>query len=126
MEEIAVAKLTDVPDGDYRIFALDALEVGIFRVGDKILAYENICPHAGGPVCQGKIFHQVEELITADKKSVGLRFGKQRHIVCPWHGYEFDLESGCHPGDPAVRLNPVKVAVRDGLLYVSVPRFSGA
>jgi len=29
-----------------------------------------------------------------------------------WHGYEFDLEAG----------TPVKVAVRDVQLYVSVPR----
>ena len=100
MDEIAVGKLTDIADGDYRVFALDKIEVGIFRTGSKVLAYENVCPHAGGPVCQGKIFHQVEEIITPDKKSAGLRFGKQRHIVCPWHGYEFDLATGCHPGDP--------------------------
>src|SRR6516164_4756457 len=84
MAEVSVAKLTDIADGDYRIFALDKIEVGIFRTGSKVLAYENVCPHAGGPVCQGKIFHQVEEVITPDKKSAGLRFGKQRHIVCPW------------------------------------------
>ena len=121
MEEVSVAKLTDIADGDYRVFAVEELEVGIFRTGSKVLAYENVCPHAGGPVCQGKIFHQVEEIITPDKKSAGLRFGKQRHIVCPWHGYEFDLATGCHPGDASVRLTPVKVAVRDGQIYVSVP-----
>ena len=121
MSEIAVAKLSDVPDGDYKIYALDTLEVGVFRVGDKVIAYENRCPHAGGPVCQGKIFNKVEELITPDMKSAGLRFGKARHIVCPWHGYEYDLETGCHPGFPAMRLKRVKVAVRDGQIYVSVP-----
>jgi nitrite reductase/ring-hydroxylating ferredoxin subunit len=122
MEEIAVGRLADIADGDYRIFAIEELEVGIFRNGSKVLAYENVCPHAGGPVCQGKIFHQVEEIITPDKKSAGLRFGKQRHIVCPWHGYEFDLATGCHPGDASVHLTPVPVAVRDGKIYVSVPR----
>ena len=65
MEEIAVGKLTDIADGDYRIFAVEELEVGIFRNGSKVLAYENVCPHAGGPVCQGKIFNQVEEVITS-------------------------------------------------------------
>src|SRR6202034_4378674 len=122
MEEIAIGKLNDIADGDYKIFAVEELEVGIFRTGSKVLAYENVCPHAGGPVCQGKIFHQVEEIIMPDKKSAGLRFGKQRHIVCPWHGYEFDLATGCHPGDSTVRLTPVKVAVRDGEIFVSVPR----
>jgi nitrite reductase/ring-hydroxylating ferredoxin subunit len=120
MQEVEIGKLVDIADGDYRIFALDKLEVGIFRTGSKVLAYENLCPHAGGPVCQGKIFNQVEEVITPDKKSAGLRFGKQRHIVCPWHGYEFDLATGCHPGDPSMRLTPVPVAVRNGHIYVSV------
>jgi nitrite reductase/ring-hydroxylating ferredoxin subunit len=121
MDEIAVGKLTDIPDGDYRIFAVEQLEVGIFRTGSKVLAYENVCPHAGGPVCQGKIFNKVEEIIAPDKKSAGLRFGKARHIVCPWHGYEYDLGTGCHPGDPSLRLTPVKVEVRDGQIYVSMP-----
>jgi nitrite reductase/ring-hydroxylating ferredoxin subunit len=122
MEDVAVGKLSDIPDGDYRVFAIDeGLEVGIFRTGSKVLAYENNCPHAGGPVCQGKIFNKVEEVITSDQKSAGLRFGKARHIVCPWHGYEYDLSTGCHPGDPSLRLTPVKVAVRDGRIYVSVP-----
>jgi len=121
MEEVSVGKLTDIADGDYRVFSVDeALEVGIFRTGSKVLAYENVCPHAGGPVCQGKIFQKVEEVRTSDKKSAGLRFGKQRHIVCPWHGYEFDLATGCHPGDPAIRLTPVPVAVRNGNIYVSL------
>ena len=121
MGEVSVAKLTDIADGDYRIFAFDNIEVGIFRAGSKVLAYENVCPHAGGPVCQGKIFNQVEEALTPDKKSAGLRFSKRRHIVCPWHGYEYDLETGCHPGDPTVRLTAVKVEVRGGQIYIGVP-----
>jgi nitrite reductase (NADH) small subunit len=121
MDEIAVGKLSDIPDGDYRIFSVGQLEVGIFRTGSKVLAYENVCPHAGGPVCQGKIFNKVEEIITPDKKSAGLRFGKARHIVCPWHGYEYDLLTGAHPGDPSLRLTPVKVAVRDDQIYVGMP-----
>ena len=59
--------------------------------------------------------------ITPDKKSGGCASAKQRHIVCPWHGYEFDLATGCHPGDPSMRLTPVSVAIRDGQIFVSVP-----
>ena len=41
MQEVETGKLVDIADGDYRIFALDKLEVGIFRTGSKVLAYEN-------------------------------------------------------------------------------------
>ncbi len=120
MEEVAVARLSDLADGDYKVFAVDTFEVGVFRVGDKVVAYRNNCPHAGGPVCQGKIFHQIEEKLTPDMKSAGLQHSKQHNIVCPWHGYEFDIETGRHPGDPNVRLTPVKVEVRNGDIFVEV------
>ena len=58
MDEVSVGKLTDIADGDYRVFALEQIEVGIFRTGSKVLAYENVCPHAGSPVFHGNIFHQ--------------------------------------------------------------------
>ena len=119
-DEVAVGALADLADGDHRIFAIEDIEVGVFRVGDRVVAYENICPHAGGPVCQGKIFNRVEELLTPEKKSLGLRFSTRRNIVCPWHGYEFDIETGCHQGDRAVRLKPVKVDVRDGQIFIGL------
>jgi nitrite reductase (NADH) small subunit len=124
MDEVAVGALEDWADGDHRIFSIDELEVGIFRIGEKVVAYENNCPHAGGPVCQGKIFNRVEEALTPDKKSAGVKFSDRRQIVCPWHGYEFDVETGCHPGNARMKLRRVKVDVREGHIYVRVPRLN--
>ena len=96
MDEVSVGRLTDIADGDYKIFALDHIEVGIFRTGSKVLAYENVCPHAGGPVCQGKIFNQVEEIITPDKKS-GIGDWSEEDIVgvlTDGHTPDFDFVSG--------------------------------
>jgi nitrite reductase (NADH) small subunit len=118
--EIEVGALANLSDGDHWVVAIDATEVGIFRIGDRVMAYENRCPHAGGPVCQGKIFNRVEELLTPEKKSLGLRFSTRRNIVCPWHGYEFDIETGCHPGNRALRLNAVQVEVRDGQIFIGL------
>ena len=120
MDEVAVGALADWADGDHRIFSIDALEVGIFRIGDKVVAYENVCPHAGGPVCQGKIFNRVEEALTPDKKSAGVKFSDRRHIVCPWHGYEFHLSDGYHVADRRLRLQKFDVIERDGEVYVAV------
>lgn len=121
MSEVAVAALEDITEGDHRIYRVGELEVGIFRQDGKLYAWENRCPHAGGPVCQGKIFRRVEEVLGADRKSLGLRFGPTPQIVCPWHGFEFDVATGRHPGDPKVRLRPVPVEVREGRIYVRAP-----
>jgi nitrite reductase (NADH) small subunit len=97
MSEIMIGHCGEFADGDYRVLAIGELEIAIFRLNGRFVAYENRCPHRGGPVCQGKLFNGVEEIIRPDQTSRGLRFGQARHVVCPWHGYEFDLETGQHP-----------------------------
>jgi nitrite reductase (NADH) small subunit len=121
MNEIAIGDLSEFADQDHRILAVGALEVGIFRRGKKLYAYENRCPHYGGPVCQGKIFNRVVETLASDQSSIGLTFAKDENLVCPWHGYEFNLVTGCHPGDPRLKLRALDVRVDKGQVYLRVP-----
>jgi len=122
MSEIMVGALTEFPDDEHRALSIDGFEIGVFRSGDRIVAYRNRCPHFGGPVCQGRIFNRVTEVLGENQTSETLRFGVQRHIVCPWHGYEFDIETGRHPGDPTLRLVPVGIVVKDGQVYIDTPQ----
>ena len=121
MSEVMVGALADIADGDHRIYRIGELEVGVFRLGDKVHAWENRCPHAGGPVCQGKIYKKVEEVLGPNRTSQGLRFSKTPQIVCPWHGYEYDIVTGRHPGDPKIRLRAIEASVRDGNIYLRTP-----
>lgn len=121
MAEIEIGKLSEFAEGDCRVIAVGEVEVGIFRLGKKLVAYKNECPHYGGPVCQGKVFDQTEEILGPDKTSRGLKFSGARNIVCPWHGYEFNIETGRHPGDPQVRLQPIPVSIRDSRVFLQVP-----
>lgn len=41
-------------------------------------------------------------------------------VVCPWHGYEFDLASGRCANDPRLRLRRYDVIERDGEVYIDV------
>ena len=55
----------------------------------------------GGPACQGKMIAKVDEVIAEDRTSKGMAFSKTKmHVVCPWHGFEFDIRTGVHPGNP--------------------------
>jgi nitrite reductase/ring-hydroxylating ferredoxin subunit len=118
---VRLGKLSEFPDGDCRIFSVQGLEVGVFRRGAKLIAWENRCPHYGGPVCQGKIFNRVEEVLGRDQASEGLAFARDEHIVCPWHGYEFNLETGRHPGDPKMRLRKLDVQALEDGVYLRMP-----
>ena len=121
MNEVMVGELREYPEGGHRVLRVDDFELGIFRQGERLVAYENRCPHDGGPVCQGKVIPRVEEEIAPDQTSRGLRFSSsKRNIVCPWHGWEFDLRAGHHPAGARFALRKAKLEVADGHIYVVV------
>ena len=122
MKEIFVAPETDIADGARKIIVADGLEIGIFRVDGAFYAWRNHCPHQGGPVCQGRVMKGVEERLDAEQRSLGIHYAEGRlNLVCPWHGYEFDVRTGRHAGLPTLRLAAHPVSVRGGDVYVVVP-----
>lgn len=71
----------------------------------ELLAYENLCPHLGGPVCEGEIRPAVTAVVDEDGRLLDecSDMGSPR-LICPWHGWEFDLATGQAIGDPLRRL----------------------
>lgn len=64
---------------------------------------------------------RVVEALDDDKTSLGLRYDEESaHIVCPWHGYEYDIRSGRHVGNDRVRLKSYLVKVMNDKVYVVV------
>lgn len=110
---------TDIPENGRLVVDIGDATVGIFRVGGRLFAYENSCPHMGGPVCQGLIIPAVRELIDERQVSRGYAFDEsEMRIVCPWHGYEFAIETGSHPAKPSIRLKRVPVSEEGGQVHV--------
>lgn len=110
-----------VPEGGRLVVDVADKTIGIFRVDGRLYAWENTCAHQGGPVCQGKIIPRVTELIDDGGESRGFAFDDSRlHIVCPWHGFEYDIKSGVHPGRRAARLIHVAVEEAADGIYVTV------
>ncbi len=121
MPDVRVSELAAFENPGRKVVEVAGIEVGIFRLGDEFFAYENKCPHLEGPVCQGKILPLATEDIQRDGTSNGRVFSKtQMNVVCPWHGFEFDIRTGMHPMDSRVRLRRIPVKVLDGAVYVSV------
>jgi nitrite reductase/ring-hydroxylating ferredoxin subunit len=111
----------DVPEHGRLVVDVGDRAIGIFRVEGKLYAYENTCPHQGGPVCQGLVIPAVREVLDDGQVSTGYAFDEsEMRIVCPWHGYEFSIQTGSHPAKESIRLTPVPVEEQDGVIYVSV------
>lgn len=84
-----------IPLGEARVFRVDGREVAVFRCrsGD-VYAVEAECPHRGGPLADGLVGNH--------------------SVICPLHGFVFDLRTGEAPGRECDRLVTHRVLVTDG------------
>ena len=117
--EYRVGRVDDIGEGTGVLAVAGALEVGVFKVHGRVHAYENRCMHQGGPVCTGEIIGRYEQVLNPDGTVAGERFADDEvRIACPWHGWEYDLETGECTADRRYRLRRVPTVVREGDVYV--------
>lgn len=119
--DVVVASYDDLVEKERIVVDVDGKELGLYYLDGEVRCWENVCPHQGGPVCQGKIMPRTVQLVREDRRSGGLGFSDtQKNIVCPWHGFEFDMLTGRHPSNQSVRLRGLPVRVVDGEIVVSI------
>jgi nitrite reductase (NADH) small subunit len=102
MSRFNLGPMAQIPPGEGRRFAVDGLEVAVFRTRDGALyATQARCPHRAGPLADG--------LLGAST------------LVCPLHERRFDLHTGqALQGDCALTVYPVSRGPADDLL-IDVP-----
>lgn len=116
-----VARRREIEEGGRRVVSCDGTEIGVFQIKGKLVAWHNECPHRGGPVCQGRMYKRVVEPLDAEGKMRALAYDEDTtNIVCTWHGYEYDVETGVNQGSTKFRLRPAKIEEKDGDVYVVV------
>lgn len=121
MAEIFVTDAAGLEEGAVKVIAVASEEIGVIRHKGRCYAYLNRCPHQGGPACEGVRMPKVETVLDDRQQFFGHRFSEDEdHIVCPWHGYEFNLANGRCVGDASLRLKRYEVVERQGGVYVVV------
>ena len=119
--EVCVGSFSDFEEENQTIVHVAKMEVGIFRLGNEIFAYENKCPHQGGPACEGKIIPKVISKIDKNNHYQGDDFDEnEMHFVCPWHGWEYDMRTGRHAGDPRMGLRAIEILEREEKVYLII------
>jgi nitrite reductase (NADH) small subunit len=88
---VKIGESPDFPVGELKLVRLEGQEIGVIRLDTgKLRAIMNRCPHKGAPICRGTLGRVLGSTgpgeLTLDER--------RRVLVCPWHGFEFDLETG--------------------------------
>lgn len=111
MARHVVARCDELPPGSRVVVELAGRSVGVFNVDGRLYAFLNSCPHQGAELCRGDIVSDVSAP-RPGQWSVG---EPRRFLTCPWHGWEFDLETGRSWFDPArTRVPTFEVGVAPG------------
>jgi nitrite reductase (NADH) small subunit len=117
-QEISVGKISDFSVGQFKLVEVGNRQIGItlLKNGD-IRAVNNYCPHKGAPICVGLVSGTSLPCNPGE-----LIYGRDGEVlVCPWHGYEFDLVTG----NEMFRERPLKLrmypaAEHDGEIIVTI------
>jgi len=97
-----VGRVSDVPAGEGRTFRVGDEAVAVFHTrSGQVFATQARCPHKGGPLADGILGGST--------------------LVCPLHGFKFDLASGQPIGNECEPLSMFPVSVGEaGELFVQM------
>jgi nitrite reductase (NADH) small subunit len=86
------------PAGEAREYEINGRMICVANTAEGLAAMDNVCVHRGGPLGQG--------LVDGNK------------IICPWHGWMFDVNTGAstHNENARVRTFPIKMEGEDVLI----------
>lgn len=85
-----VGSVEDLRRERCRVVEVDGQRIGIISVGTEFFGVRDRCPHRGAEMSQGTVSGTL--LASAPQNFV---YGRHDRVIrCPWHGWEFDLETG--------------------------------
>lgn len=101
MPLVKLAPQSEMPaPGQAKEFSCGDKMVCVANVNGSLSALDNVCLHRGGPLGQGY-----------------LEDGK---VVCPWHGWQFDAQTGQVGHNPAAKTKVYPLDVQGGDVMVEM------
>lgn len=98
---ISAGKVEEMEIGSGKCVETEEGRIAVFRVRkNDFKAITGLCPHQGAPLEMG----HVED-------------GK---VICPWHAWEFDLDTGACTDVPQDRLRTFNVVVENEEVFIKL------
>ena len=97
---VKVARRDEVPEGTGKTVEAGGQPIALFNSGGRFYAIHNTCLHRNGPLGEGEI--------------------EGTTVVCPWHGWEYDITTGRLISDPAKKVACFSVQVQGDDILVEL------
>jgi nitrite reductase/ring-hydroxylating ferredoxin subunit len=109
--KFVVGRADDLQEGGGMLVTVANRSIGIFKVGGEFYGLMNKCPHLGGELCKGRL----TGALTSDGPGHFEYDPETVLLVCPWHGWEYDVRTGQSYLSPkTARARPYQVQVENG------------
>lgn len=99
---VKVAKVSDLTPGESLCIEVAGNQIALFNVGGEYYAIDNVCPHRGGPLSEGRI----------DPANLT--------VQCPWHGWMFRCDTGVSLNIPTARVQKFDVKIEGDEIHVEI------
>jgi nitrite reductase/ring-hydroxylating ferredoxin subunit len=114
---VDIGPVTRFGDRSMTVIDVQGREFGIVSWEGSWFALRNVCPHYGGPVCEGHLRGHV----TGDAETSEVSVDTSRPVItCGWHPIEFDVKTGRSLTDDRLRIKQQKVVASNGRLLLEV------
>ncbi|NKI16574.1 Rieske (2Fe-2S) protein [Spongiibacter sp. KMU-166] len=101
-QTVTAGSVSELPPGKIHKIEHGEQVIALVNIDGQFFAVDGVCGHAGGPLCRGEVVAQ------------------EKVISCPWHGWEYDLQSGECLMDPSLSQKVFAVQVQDDTVKIEV------
>ena len=103
--------------GEMAAVQLEGRDIVVVRARDgRLHAVAGRCLHQGAGLAGGRLLDDVE-----GERPGEYRLVEGRDVIkCPWHGYEYDLQSGCALFDRRRKLRTYEVGEHEGRVVLEL------
>lgn len=110
-----VCRTDELKPGQMISARLGPMPIVVIRTNDGLLyGLLDKCLHQGGPLSRGRVLTAISGETAGDYREEDGRV----IVKCPWHGYEYDVRTGCTLFDESRRLRVFNVREADGEIVV--------
>ncbi len=99
-EFVKVAQVSQLGHGKSMVVEAKGIAIALHNVGGKVFATGNTCAHRGGPLGEGVL--------------------EGNAIMCPWHGWQYDVTNGKCATMPSAHVQTYKVKIEGEHILVEL------
>lgn len=99
-EKVKVATLSELEEDRGTIVEVNGKCLALFQIEGKVYAIDNACPHAEGPLGEGEL--------------------EENCVICPWHGWQFDVTTGLSEDDSNLKVGTYPVECQGEDVFVEL------